>query len=56
VSSICFEPESPSSGTRLYVQIWYSVFYMHQYKQSCRWKCGVSNTLLYLQDCLYWYM
>ena len=28
MSSTCFEPEGSSSGGRLYVQLWYSVFYM----------------------------
>jgi len=38
MSYTCFEPEGSSSGRRLYVQLWYSVLYMHQYKQLCRWK------------------
>jgi len=38
MSSRCFETEGSSSGRRLYIQVWYCVFYMHQYKQSCRWK------------------
>jgi len=29
VSSICFEAEDSSSGGRLYIQMWYSVFYMY---------------------------
>jgi len=39
VSSTCFEPEGSSSGRRLYtrIQLRYSVFHMHQYKQSCRY-------------------
>ena len=32
ISSTCFETEGSSSGRRLYIQVWYSVFYMHQYK------------------------
>jgi hypothetical protein len=36
MSSTCFEPEGSSSGRRLYIQVWYNVFYMHQYKQSCK--------------------
>ena len=31
---ICFEPEGSSSGRRLYIQLWYSVFYMHQHNQT----------------------
>jgi hypothetical protein len=27
---MCFEPEGSPSGRRLYVQVWWSVFYMHQ--------------------------
>jgi len=38
VSSTCFETESLSSGRRLYMQVRYSMFYMRQYKHSCRWK------------------
>jgi len=29
VSSSCFEPKVSYKGRRLYVQAWYSVFYMH---------------------------
>jgi len=36
IYSTCFEPEGLSSGRRLHIQVWYGVFYMHQYKQSCR--------------------
>jgi len=39
MSSTCFEHEGSSSGRRLCIQVWYSVFEMHQYKQSCRQKC-----------------
>jgi hypothetical protein len=38
VSATCFEPEGSSSGRRLYIQAWYGAFYMHHYKQSCKWK------------------
>jgi len=34
MSSTRFEPEGSSSGRQLYIQAWYSVFYMHRYKQS----------------------
>jgi len=36
VSSTCFKPEGSSLGRRLFVQVWYSVFYRHHDKQSCR--------------------
>jgi len=36
MSPTCFEPEDSSSGIRLYIQVWYKVFYVHQYKQSSR--------------------
>ena len=45
MSSTCFEPEDSSSGRQLYIQLWYSVFYMHWYKQSSRWK-GIEHTVL----------
>jgi hypothetical protein len=35
MSSTCFEPEGSSSGRRLYIQVRYCVFYVHQYKQCC---------------------
>jgi hypothetical protein len=34
--STYFEREGSSSGRQLYIQVWYSVFYMHQYKLPCR--------------------
>ena len=39
---MCFEPESSSSGRRLYMQLWYGTLYMHQYKQSDRKKKKIS--------------
>jgi hypothetical protein len=36
MSATFIEPEVSPSGKRLYVQLWYDTFYMHQYKQSCR--------------------
>jgi len=36
MSSTHIKPKGSSSGRRLYTQVWYSVFYMHRYKQSCR--------------------
>jgi len=38
MSSSCFELEGSSSGRWSYMEIRYSVFYMHQYKQSSRQK------------------
>ena len=38
MSPTSFEPEGSSSGIWLYIQVWNSVFYMHEYKQSFRWK------------------
>ena len=38
MSSTSFEPEGSSLERRLYVQLWYGMFYMHPYKQSCRQK------------------
>jgi len=32
MSSKCFETEGSSSGRRFYVQLWYGMFNMHQYK------------------------
>ena len=32
MSSTCFEPEGSSSGRRLYIQVWYRVFYMLKLK------------------------
>jgi len=37
MSSTCFEHDGSSSGRRLYIQVWWSVLYMHQYKQCCTW-------------------
>jgi len=31
-SSTCFEPKGSSSGRWLCIQVWYNMFYMHQYK------------------------
>jgi len=33
MSSTCFEPEGSSSGREMYIQLWYSLFYMYRYKQ-----------------------
>jgi len=43
VSSTCFEPEGSSSGRRLYIQVWLSVLYVHQYKQSCLGKLAYAD-------------
>ena len=52
MSSTCFKPESSSSGRRLFIQIWYHVFHMLQYKQSCRYKSvfGTVRSLIYKRD------
>jgi len=34
MSSTCFELDGSSSGRRVYVQLWCSVFYRHQYEPS----------------------
>ena len=61
MSSTCFETEGSSSGRRLYIQLRYGTFYMHEYKQSSMQDSVffyllaclcVSNTLFYLLDCL----
>jgi hypothetical protein len=39
-------PESPSSGRQLFIQVYYSVFYMHQYKQACSYN-SVFHTEVY---------
>jgi len=38
MSSTRFEPEGSSSGRRPYIQLWYGTIYMHQCKQSSRYK------------------
>ena len=43
MSSTRFQPDVSSSGRGLYVQVWYSVFYMHQYKQSCTYKTAYAD-------------
>jgi len=53
--STCFESEGPSSERRLYMQVYCSVCYMHQYKQSSTYKtaytyaCNTYNTILVLR-------
>lgn len=46
MSSTCFEIEGSPSARRFHKHVWYSMFYMHQYKQSCRWK-GVCAILFW---------
>jgi hypothetical protein len=43
MSSTCFEPDGSSAGRRLYIQVWYSMFYMHQYQQSCKVSINIGN-------------
>jgi len=45
MSPVCFETKGPSSGRRLCMQVCYSIFYMHQYKQSCRLKSVLEHTV-----------
>jgi len=35
MSSTCLKPQGSSSGRWLYIEVWYSTFYMDQYKQTC---------------------
>jgi hypothetical protein len=44
LSSTCFDPEGSSSGGHLYVQVWYSVFYV----QSCSYKIADTDAYLTL--------
>ena len=46
MSSTCFEPEGSSSGRRLYVQVWYSVFTRERYKQSSTENISVTKVHL----------
>jgi len=43
MSSTCFEPEVSPSGRQLFIQLWYGMFYMRQYKHSCR--SSIEHTL-----------
>ena len=45
MSSTCLEPEGSSLGRLLYIQVWYSVFHMHQNKIFCSWKNVVKTEL-----------
>jgi hypothetical protein len=45
MSYVCFEPEVSTSGRRLCIQLWYSMFYMNRYKQSTRYR-SVFDVLL----------
>jgi len=61
MTSACFEIEGSSSGTGLCIQFWYDTFYMHQHKQSNKYKSffgtevytSVSNTLFCVGLCWY---
>jgi len=48
MSSTSFEAEGSSSGRQLCIQVWYSVFYMLQYKQFCRQMSVLLHTRLHL--------
>ena len=45
MSSTCFEPEGSYSGRRLYIQVWYCVFYMRRYGIVCFICISMSNFL-----------
>jgi hypothetical protein len=48
-----FKPRGFIVRKTVYVQVWYHVFYMHQYKQSCRYKSVLYYFYYFhLQDCL----
>jgi len=48
MSSTYFDLESSSSGRRLYIQLRYSTFHVHQYEQSSRQKSVIDAiTALY---------
>ena len=38
-----FETKDLYSGIRLYIQAWYSMFYMHQYKQFSTYKAAYTD-------------
>jgi len=42
--STCFEPEGSSSGRRLCVHVWYSVFYMQYRIHSFTYKTAYTDT------------
>jgi len=44
LSSTCFEHDDSSSARRLYIQAWYSVFYLHLYMQYSRYKSVFDRT------------
>ena len=49
MSYTCFEPEGSSSGRRLYVQLWYGMFYMYRYEQSvAQWDASGKNQGFFL--------
>jgi hypothetical protein len=55
MASTCFEPEGSSSGRRVYVQVWYSVLYMHQYRaHTTTYKTAYADTcktIIRLMEC-----
>ena len=51
LSSTCFETLGSSSGRRFYIQLWYNMIYMHQYKQSFRCK-NTCNIKFYEAVCV----
>ena len=41
MSCTCLKSEGSSSGRQLYIQVWYHVFYMHQYKHAGKTLCTI---------------
>jgi hypothetical protein len=44
--STCFEPESPSSGRLLYIQLGYGAFFIHSYKKSGGYQTAYTTVFL----------
>jgi len=45
MSSTCFEPKGPSSERHLYIQVWYSVFYVLKLQEN---KMNLNQHKLYI--------
>ena len=46
MTSTYFVPWGSSSGKLLYIQLWYSAFYVHQYKQPCRYESVLDSNFV----------
>jgi hypothetical protein len=46
MSSTCSETKNSFSGRWLDVQVWCTVFFVHQYKQYCSYKTALTNAYL----------